>query len=440
MRNKKNMVIGLLCVALVFMGIGYSIFNATLNISGTARASGSFDVEITSVTMKSKSSGVTDTMASPGYSAHEANLSATFNEPGEYITYTIEVSNLGSIDAVINAAVNGTGANDEYFDMTCDLTQPRDLLVNGVTEFDCTITYDEDFEVTASTIPSTIASMTVTVEAEQKTTSTPPTAVCYTPLSETKTLGVINGSAKTDISTYGVENIQVGDLLGYGTSEIESNEQFYVLENNNGTLKLLSRYLINVSYIDSNNKNHQKPWDNCSRDTRGLQDKTLSLTRSNVNVALTEEEMGALEGEFNARGYLYGSLVFSSTNYWYDNTNNQYVSPFSVHSFVYNSSSTLKTYVDSYVSTLNTLGFNATNGTILSIQDLGGICNNTDFTQSNDDTSGCPSYVFETSYWLGSARDKRRVWFVDAYGNVDHRRFDDGDEIGVRPVITVSLS
>ena len=61
MRNKKNMVIGLLCVALVFMGIGYSIFNSTLNISGTATSSGSFDVKITNVVLKEKSTKVTDT-------------------------------------------------------------------------------------------------------------------------------------------------------------------------------------------------------------------------------------------------------------------------------------------------------------------------------------------------------------------------------------------
>ena len=38
----------------------------------------------------------------PGYTAHEANLAAAFNAPGDYITYDIEVSNLGSIDALIN--------------------------------------------------------------------------------------------------------------------------------------------------------------------------------------------------------------------------------------------------------------------------------------------------------------------------------------------------
>ena len=82
MRNKKNMVIGLLCVALVFMGIGYSLLQSTLNISGTAKSTGSFNVQITNITMKEKSNNnVTDTTEYPGYTngGKDANLSAKPN-------------------------------------------------------------------------------------------------------------------------------------------------------------------------------------------------------------------------------------------------------------------------------------------------------------------------------------------------------------------------
>lgn len=192
-KNRKNLIIGLLCLTLVFMGIGYSIFNSTLNITGTAKSSGNFDVQITNVTMKSKSSDkVTDTTQAPGYEpgGHVANLSVKFNEPGDYITYTLEVSNLGTIDAIIKAAVKGTGTNDEYFDMTCNLRQPRELLVGDKTNFDCTIKYDKDATILVD--PSIIANMVVTVEVVQKANSNI-TVQDFNPMFIVNSEGVITG-------------------------------------------------------------------------------------------------------------------------------------------------------------------------------------------------------------------------------------------------------
>jgi hypothetical protein len=85
------------------------------------------------------------------------------------------------------------------------------------------------------------------------------------------------------------------------------------------------------------------------------------------------------------------------------------------------------------------MGLNVTSGTVLSIQELGSICS-TDFTGSNYSTSGCPNYIFETTYWLGSARSSDRVWDVDAIGGVDDYDFDRDSGIGVRPVINVTIS
>ena len=172
MRNKKNMVIGLLCVALVFMGIGYSIFNSTLNISGTATSSGSFDVKITNVVLKEKSTKVTDTTE---YKANNdygtvANLSATFNEPTDYITYTITVSNLGSIDALISVTTNPQTDEKNNFKMSCDAVNRTELPARtGTTEFDCTMIFDEGKNLTTITGEEN-ASLTVTVDAVQKST------------------------------------------------------------------------------------------------------------------------------------------------------------------------------------------------------------------------------------------------------------------------------
>lgn len=172
MRKKKNIVIGLLCVTLVLMGIGYSIFNSTLNITGTATTSGSFNVKITNVVLKEKSTKVTDTTE---YKANNdygtvANLSATFNEPTDYITYTITVSNLGSIDALISVTTNPQTDEKNNFKMSCDAVNRTELPARtGTTEFDCTMIFDEGKNLTTITGEEN-ASLTVTVDAVQKAT------------------------------------------------------------------------------------------------------------------------------------------------------------------------------------------------------------------------------------------------------------------------------
>ena len=49
-RNKRNLTIGILCCLLVFMGVGFAVMNATLNIDGTATAINTWSIVIDSIT------------------------------------------------------------------------------------------------------------------------------------------------------------------------------------------------------------------------------------------------------------------------------------------------------------------------------------------------------------------------------------------------------
>ena len=57
-RSKKNRMIIFLCVALVFMGVGYAALQSNLSISGSASASGSINVQITNVEEDEVSSAI----------------------------------------------------------------------------------------------------------------------------------------------------------------------------------------------------------------------------------------------------------------------------------------------------------------------------------------------------------------------------------------------
>ena len=45
-RNSKGKLIAFLCMALVFMGVGFAAIQTRLSITGSSRAVGSFNVEI----------------------------------------------------------------------------------------------------------------------------------------------------------------------------------------------------------------------------------------------------------------------------------------------------------------------------------------------------------------------------------------------------------
>ena len=96
--NNKSKVIAFLFVALIFMGIGFAVLQSNLNISGTAKASGNFDVEITGVTPQATSS----------FTKYSATLSPTFDKPGDTVEYTVTVRNNGTIDAMITATLDSS--------------------------------------------------------------------------------------------------------------------------------------------------------------------------------------------------------------------------------------------------------------------------------------------------------------------------------------------
>ena len=48
-KNKKQVIIGSLCAAILFMVVGYTAFSNILNIKGTTNISSNWDVKITNV-------------------------------------------------------------------------------------------------------------------------------------------------------------------------------------------------------------------------------------------------------------------------------------------------------------------------------------------------------------------------------------------------------
>ena len=101
-KKKRNIIIGVLCIVLLLMVVGYAAFQSVLKINGTSSISSEWNVQITGIE-QTASLGAIDAEA-PTYD-NTNGLSATFKtnltSPGDYATYKITITNNGSLDAIL---------------------------------------------------------------------------------------------------------------------------------------------------------------------------------------------------------------------------------------------------------------------------------------------------------------------------------------------------
>ena len=103
--------------------------------------------------------------------------------------------------------------------------------------------------------------------------------------------------------------------------------------------------------------------------------------------------------------------------------------------YVYDSNASIYTYVNSYVNTLN---ITSATGRLIKYEELEALgCSGSGHSCSN-----APSWVYQASYWSGSADSWYGVWRVDHYdGSMGVNDFDSHEDIyGARPVIELSES
>ena len=198
--------------------------------------------------------------------------------------------------------------------------------------------------------------------------------------------------------------VEVGDIVTIGT------EEFYVVKHDGSDLVLLAHYNLNVG---SNKKESA---------TEGIQD---SEVKGWVSI-----------------GTKYGNVAFSSTNYWNGKVGSDYPGSYCSSNtyttgtncaYVYDSNSNLKTYVDAYKTYLEGQGATIKEARLLRVEEAYELeCGNGAWNCNN-----APSFVKETSYWLGSAFDIYSVWNVRSNGYFGDSSYDTSYYCGVRPVIVI---
>lgn len=109
MDNKKNLVIGALLAAVVFMAVGYAALAQVLTINGTANIDANWDVEITGIAEQTMTGATTK--GTPTFDATSATFEVDLAYPGASATYVVDVENKGTIDAKLESITGIEAAN-----------------------------------------------------------------------------------------------------------------------------------------------------------------------------------------------------------------------------------------------------------------------------------------------------------------------------------------
>ena len=139
--KQKKIIIGVLCLVICIMAVGFAAFSTTLNINGTSSIESNWSVEFTNIQELSKSSGVTINN-NPTASGTTATFDVSLESPGDSIEYQITVANQGTLDAIIeNINASETGSDAIKFEISN--IRIGDKLAKGAqTTFNIKISYD----------------------------------------------------------------------------------------------------------------------------------------------------------------------------------------------------------------------------------------------------------------------------------------------------------
>ena len=219
-RNKKKIVIGILCCMLVFMGIGYAALSQVLNIGTTAKITGSWNIYISSATVKEKSDADMNGTEIGDNKTTDISLNVSFKKPSDYITYDITVENAGTIDAKLDEitmtppsnVIDGT--EEKMFLMeTQNLTKGSVLKAGETATFQMTLRFNEK----ATALPSADEEFTFELKLN------------YVQSDSTKadTSGTGGGIIHAEAPDFTVDNN--GKVVAYNESKITTDADGYLI-------------------------------------------------------------------------------------------------------------------------------------------------------------------------------------------------------------------
>lgn len=172
MKSNKKSIIILLVVLLVLVAVGFAAFNDVLTITGTANASGKFDVNFTEASVSGSSTGIDTENSSAvivaGNDSDEVTIVASgLEDSSSRAVFNVTIRNDSTVTAKLNAlsvAYNGSDTEDDLFVVTTSLTPNETLAIGESKAYTVTVALKDEAEI--SDLNST-ASFTISLDYEQ---------------------------------------------------------------------------------------------------------------------------------------------------------------------------------------------------------------------------------------------------------------------------------
>ena len=389
-RKMLYMILGIILLSVFSLTIVYAALSVTLNITGSTQITASnWDIHLENPEVKSGSVS----SAVPTISGNNLSFSVNLATPGDYYEFTVDVVNGGSIDAMIDSVVKTpelTSEQAKYIKYEITYENGESINTNQTiksgtsTPIKVRVEYRKD--ISASDLPSTATELSLKL------------TLIYVQSDGTGSEITNNGAVESLVTVVSGDGTQVGNEVCI------KNECFYVISSTDSTVTMLSKYNLYVG------GEYNGGWTAYGDEATGIQDSTM---------------LGYVSGQTIRKG----TTMFSNTNYWSSTVS-------SYPTYVYDSNSTLYSYVENYKTYLSTLGVTPTEARLITKEELEGLgCIGSSYS-----CSGAPSWVYSTIYWSGSAYSSHSVWYVGSVGNFNYNSHSDYSSIGCRPVITISRS
>ena len=437
-KNNKKLklfsLIFLILFCLYFQTLAYSAINSTMTIKGDAYARVDADIRITNFKLSSSSSNSTSS-----YEEFSVNtIASKFNllDSSSSIVFDVEVTNYGSSDVGILQVVGTvpTGLSYEIInynlkDKICDDTGKCNQMAVKTFQIKFTGTPGEyefnlelDFrtyhkvtyiDVTNNNYPTEVidgGNLNITFKEDLKkvTILSDGTEIGhYDQINSGQTITIENISNDIEIKKKEpVAKLVSGKIDEVGSEVCIKDECFYIISNDGSKVTMLAKYNLHVG------GSYDGEWIAYGDEATGKQDSAM--------IGFT--------GILGFDQIYTGVNVFSNTNYWSSTTS-------SYPSYVYDSNSTLYSYVENYKKYLSTLGVTPSEARLITYEELTSLgCSGDDWSCSK-----APSWVYSTSYWTGAAYSSNNIFCVLHNENFVDNEYSWDSHYGCRPVIEMSV-
>ena len=415
-RKLLYIILSIVMPSVLTLTVVYAALSTTLNINGNAEVTAaSWDIYLDNVELNSNSATtnvptITDKTT--------ATFSTTLSKPGDYYMFTVDVVNNGTIDAMINSITK-----------TPELTDVQKKYLNYIVE------YQNGESITTKQLVSKNSFVRLKVRVEYRKDL----VASDLPIqSETLNLSFTLNYVQSDDSS---ENVTIdnngklikvvsGDYNTVGSEICIGEECFYVISSDEDSVTMLAKYNLHVGNSFMNKDSDIVPLEN-----------STGIQSSDAKGSMWEE--GDVGEPWELIYPWIGTIEYSTTKYWWDNDLNEFKGDlpadleFSGNSYpyIYNSNSILYKYVENYRAYLMDSGVSIEEARLLRGKEI--LLLGCELMSGSCKTA--PEWVYSTSYWTGSSGSGGLVVGIYNTGVLSTPGFDTKSQMGIRPVIVMSI-